>query len=131
MVVLSAGFLGVALFGGRPAHQPATAHIPGPIDSGSSSETLPSEPLPGTPAATPDSPMAPVPVTPIGAVETAQEPVVRRQVAATRIAADDRRVPIPTRVRSALLLTFGTVGMAVLLGAVLSIVVVGAVLFLV
>jgi hypothetical protein len=117
LVVFSAAALGVALFGRRPVPQPATVDGSTPRAETAVAEMGPSLFRSGqlTVARVPgvDSPLLIQPPREPGHLDQGQV-----------------RVPVTLRIRSAILLALATLGTAVLVGAVLSIVVVGAVLLL-
>jgi hypothetical protein len=87
-------------------------------------------PAAGRPAG-PDGATAPAPGLRSWMTRARSAVVVQRPRQPDRIRADEHRVPTSVRVRAAFLLAIGTAGVAVLVGAVLSIVVVGAVLLVV
>ncbi len=103
VVAGSAALFGVALFGRRPIPQSAIGPLTDDRDPARGAETAPSR----RPATSSN-----------GSVQT------------ITLTAADVRVPTARRIRSALLLALSMLGMALLVGTVLSIVVVGLVLLI-
>jgi hypothetical protein len=120
LVVVSAAGFGWALFGRRPVPQPATTPGHGYGDTAGRAEMAPSDRARPSPSAR--RPVAVVPPPP---------PAAAAPGSVARADARGASVPVGVRLRSLALLVVATLGAAVLVGAVLSILVVGLVLIVV
>ena len=127
-MVFSAALFGLALFGWRPVPQPATAAIEDHREASAQAEIAPRGAA--TRERTVDSD-GPVPSIGTRMKDAASGVIVRRPRQPDQIGAHQVRVPRGIRVRSAIFLALSTIGTAVLVGAVLSILFVGVVLFVV
>lgn len=116
-MVISAALFGMALFGRRPIPQPAMVGSTVTRDGAAATEIAPSG-QPGDRAGMARVPGVGSPV------------MIAPPSAAGHIDAGAVRVPTSVRLRSLAVLVVSVVGVAVLVGAVLSIVVVGAVLLI-
>jgi hypothetical protein len=114
VVVASAAVFGYALFGQRPLPQPATNTSEPMRRRTGVAETAPSAPRPRTPISTAPSTGGRAP-----AGQVTDDDSGRR---------NDVGIPLTRRLRSAALLGVSVLGAALLVGAVVSIIVVGAVL---
>jgi hypothetical protein len=122
VVVASAAVFGYALFGQRPLPQPATNTSEPMRRRTGVAETAPSAPRPRTPISTAPSTGGRAPARAGGRAPAGQatdDDSGRR---------NDVGIPLTRRLRSAALLGVSVLGAALLVGAVVSIIVVGAVL---
>lgn len=121
LVVLSAFVFGFALFGRRPVPQAATV---GAVDEGE-------QPEPTRTTETPPSRIRGGQATAIRVRGSDGAVIVQPPREPAHLAGRDVRSPIHVRLRSTLVLLVGAVGTAVLLGAILSILLVGGLLLVV
>ena len=117
LVVASAALFGYALFGRRPIPQPAMVGSDSHRQAVDAPESAPSRLPAGK-------------LTAARGGARGEAVIVRAPAEPGHIGSTDVRVPLTTRLRSAMLLAVSVLGTAILLGVILSIVVVGAVLLI-
>jgi len=127
MVTVSAIGFGLALFGRRPVPQPATGAGPG------HSGVVLAEQRPSSRAAVEDPPLggrAAPPAADLQVTGPWWRRLLAREATAERRPTSDVTLSAPVRIRSAILLALTVVGLAALIGGLLSVLVVGVVLLL-